>query len=176
MLRGEVADVKNYFHSDKKKYSQMLKFMKTRWQLYLSALETDVIESKLETILESLTFKYSRLPEFLVLMPDRVYSQNLRVCPTFKIINENTDKPSNMTSENDFHETLLTDKKSMKKAATKNQTKFFKDVYNDPNRPTDLKERVESVMHTLSKEQDKIYKEKFGTMMDAARDDERLRK
>ena len=64
----------------------------------------------------------------------------------------------------------------MKKAATKNQTKFFKDVYNDPNRPTDLKERVESVMHTLSKEQDKIYKEKFGTMMDAARDDERLRK
>jgi hypothetical protein len=87
-LRGEIRETKRYFKSDMERYQSMLEFIKPRWDNYISLLETEIIESKLLEILDSLTFKYSRLPEFLVLMPDKVYPSNLRMCPTFKLIND----------------------------------------------------------------------------------------
>lgn len=40
----------------------MLENFKKGWLYYLSVLETDIIEQKLMTILDSLTFKYTRQP------------------------------------------------------------------------------------------------------------------
>jgi hypothetical protein len=57
----------------------MLQELKRFWDLYLSVLETEIVETKLTDILESLTFKYSRQPEMLTLMPDRVTQINLRI-------------------------------------------------------------------------------------------------
>lgn len=56
----------------------------------MSKLETDLIEEKLNMILESLTFRYSRQPEFLTVIPDRVTTENLRICEKIKLLNTET--------------------------------------------------------------------------------------
>jgi hypothetical protein len=56
----------------------------------LSKLETDLIEEKLNMILESLTFRYSRQPEFLTVIPDRLTTENLRICEKIKLLNTET--------------------------------------------------------------------------------------
>jgi hypothetical protein len=65
----------------------MLKYWKHNglWHLYMSNLETEIIETKLSLILDSLTFKYTRQPEMLALLPDRITEFNLRVNKTIKI-------------------------------------------------------------------------------------------
>lgn len=82
-----MKDLKNYFKADLSKYRGMLQFMQKRWANYASVLETEVIESKLSLILDSLTFKYARQPEFLALLPDKLTANTLRVCPTIKLVN-----------------------------------------------------------------------------------------
>lgn len=53
----------------------------------MSYLETEVIEYNLDVILESLTFKYSRQPELLSVIPDRMTEFNLRINKVVKIFN-----------------------------------------------------------------------------------------
>ena len=67
-------------------YEEMLNQVKKRWDLYVSKLETDLIESKLRLILNSLTFRYSRSPDYLSLIPDRITEMNLRLKNTIKIL------------------------------------------------------------------------------------------
>jgi hypothetical protein len=59
-LRGSVKNVKHYFAAERERYADMLESMKARWHLYLSNLETEIIEEKLDLILDSLTFKFTR--------------------------------------------------------------------------------------------------------------------
>ena len=51
-------------------------------------LETEIIEQKLLHILNSFTFKYSRLPQFLSLIPDRLTENNLRISEKIKVMTE----------------------------------------------------------------------------------------
>jgi len=55
-------------------------------------LETQLIEEKLIQILESLTFRYSRQPEFMTVIPDRLTTENIRICEKIKLLNEQTMK------------------------------------------------------------------------------------
>jgi hypothetical protein len=68
----------------------MLGQLKHAWHFYLSVLETQIIEEKLTMLLESLTFKYSRQPEFLTVIPDRLTTENIRICEKIKLLNEET--------------------------------------------------------------------------------------
>ena len=82
-----------------------------------------IIEAKLMFILDSLTFKYSRQPQFLVVQPERITSSNIRISEKIKILNEN--------STND------------------KQTKFFKPLSEDlidPERELDVRNHVDSVL------------------------------
>lgn len=47
-----------------------------------------MIEMKLMNILNSLTFRYSRQPEFLKLVPERLTADHLRISEKIKVINE----------------------------------------------------------------------------------------
>ena len=64
VLRGELPRVtqNSYNDYDRKRYLDMLDNFKGGWSYYLSVLETEIIESKLMFILDSLTFRYSRQP------------------------------------------------------------------------------------------------------------------
>ena len=88
-LRGELKNVKNYYDFDKRRYRNILDYLKDndRWHQYVSYLETELIEYNLDVILESLTFKYSRQPELLSLIPDRMTEFNLRINKVVKIFN-----------------------------------------------------------------------------------------
>jgi hypothetical protein len=57
---------------DKERYQSFLAFLKKGWNHFMSSLETDIIEDKLTMILNSLTFRYTRKPEFLKLIPERI--------------------------------------------------------------------------------------------------------
>ena len=61
-MQGELPRVTqtNYFEYDRNRYLGMLENFKKGWLYYLSVLETEIIESKLMVILDSLTFKYTR--------------------------------------------------------------------------------------------------------------------
>jgi len=91
-LRGRVKNIKHYYQADTARYRSMLGAMKKRWHLYISVLETDIIEKKLEDILTSITFKYSRQPELLSLIPDRMTENNLRLASTIKIFADSKTK------------------------------------------------------------------------------------
>ena len=66
----------------------MLDSMQKRWHKYVSIYETEIIEHKLEEeILKSFTFKFSRQPESLSLIPDRVTDNSMRLAHTVKVIN-----------------------------------------------------------------------------------------
>ena len=85
LLRGQTRNIKSFYYDEQARFTGMLKEMQYRWHLYVSNLETDIIETKLSLILDSLTFKYTRQPEMLALVPDRVNEFNLRVNKTIKI-------------------------------------------------------------------------------------------
>jgi hypothetical protein len=70
MLRGEVSNIQDYYEYDKKRFQNYLNVFKKGWHFYLSVLETDIIEQKLLHIINSLTFKYSRMPGNISLIPD----------------------------------------------------------------------------------------------------------
>lgn len=90
-LVGELYPVtqSNYYLYDKLRYNGYLQNFKKGWLYYLSVLETDIIEIKLNTILNSLTFRYSRQPEYLRLVPDRITSACVRISE--KIILQNVE-------------------------------------------------------------------------------------
>lgn len=120
----------------------MLEEMKQSWWFYMSELETSIIEEMLITIVESLTFKYTRQPEMLSLVPDRVEEVNLRLALTMKIINK--EKQNVKTSEG-YYET-------QDPLNPKNKMKFYRDVYTDEKRTEILKDMVESVYHSTYEE------------------------
>ena len=109
----------------------MLNTMNPRWFLYLSVLETEIIEAKINFILDSLTFKYSRQPEMLSLIPDRMAEINLRLASTVKIINDSETGGKDQGAA----------------TSMKNKQSFYKDVYGNEQRASDLRNIVESVMH-----------------------------
>ena len=108
----------------------------------MSELETSIIEEMLITIVESLTFKYTRQPEMLSLVRDRVEEVNLRLALTMKIINQ--EKQNVKTSEG-YYET-------QDPLNPKNKMKFYRDVYTDEKRTEILKDMVESVYHSTYEE------------------------
>lgn len=122
VLRGSVKDVKHYFSAERERYAAMLASMKARWFLYLSNLETEIIEEKLEFILESLTFKFSRQPAFLSLIPDRIDAGNLRVASTVKLLQNAAQAEREKGPA-----------KSGGPGASGSE-KFYRDVYTDPLR------------------------------------------
>ena len=81
-MQGKVKNIAQFFQADQVRFRSMLARMRARWFLYLSVLETEIIEAKLNFILESLTFKYTRQPELLSLIPDRLTEFNLRLAST----------------------------------------------------------------------------------------------
>jgi len=96
-LRGELPRLteSSYFKYDKKRYLDCLENFKKGWDYYLCTLETDLIEEKLLHILSSLTFKYTRQPQFLIVTPERLKPENLRISEKIKLLNEeafNDDK------------------------------------------------------------------------------------
>jgi hypothetical protein len=56
-LRGENPDSHKFFEVDRQKYYRYLEDFKKGWSYYLSALECDLIESKIRRVLDSQTFK-----------------------------------------------------------------------------------------------------------------------
>lgn len=87
---GELEKVtdSSYFFYDKERYTRYLENFKKGWHYYLSVLETEIIEMKLAIVLNSLTFRFSRQPEFLKLVPERFTSDHLRVSEKIKIVNK----------------------------------------------------------------------------------------
>ena len=61
-LECETPKIGDYYETDKLRYEGYLAVFKKAWHYYLSVLETDIIEQKLTHILNSITFKYSRMP------------------------------------------------------------------------------------------------------------------
>ena len=101
----------------------MLQNFSKGWDHYLSVLETEIIEEKLTYILESLTFKYTRQPQFLIIAPDRIFPSNLRISEKIKILNKDAEKDRS--------------------------AKFFKALNEDlvdPKREEDVSNHVDSVL------------------------------
>jgi len=86
-LRGELAKIteKSYYRFDRERYLKCLDNFKHGWDYYLSVLESRIIELKLMTILDSLTFRYSRMPQFLRVFPERLTTQNLKISKRIKV-------------------------------------------------------------------------------------------
>jgi hypothetical protein len=57
--------------------------------MYLSSLECDLIEAKLRRILDSQTFKHTRQPSFISLIPDRMTEINLRISEKIQLLMDN---------------------------------------------------------------------------------------
>lgn len=112
-----------------KRYSGYLNEFKKGWHYYLSVLETDIIEQKLNHILKSFTFKYSRMPQFISMIPDHLEEINVRISERMKVLTE----------------TGLVEKKE----------KFFtllKEELIGPHREENASKQVESMMYTLQQE------------------------
>jgi len=69
----------SYYNYDKQRFTDYLENLKKGWEFYLSVLEIDIIEMKLNTILNSFTFRYTRDPQWLRLYPERIDSKHLRI-------------------------------------------------------------------------------------------------
>jgi hypothetical protein len=93
-MKGEVPKVEKYFDFDKNRYMKYLNEFKKGWHYYLSVLETDIIETKLLHILNSITYKYSRMPQFLSLIPDYLSELNLRISEKIKVLTETGLQPN----------------------------------------------------------------------------------
>ena len=126
---GEVQKItdSSFYSYDKQRYAAMLAQFQKGWDYFLSTLETDIIKSKLELVINSLTFRYSRQPKFLKLVPERLTSENLRITERIKTVN-----PKGLDPEG--------------------SDKFFAEddasVIN-PDREKDKASRVESEIHTI---------------------------
>lgn len=116
-----TKNVSEYYRSQKRKYQDMLDRMDPHWLIYISNLESEIIIGKLKTILNSLTFKFSRQPEMLALIPDRITQINLRINSVVAIRKEDGDIGGQL----------------------------FKDIYNDPDRPADIEKLCQSVLHAI---------------------------
>ena len=57
ILRGEYPDSTKFYEVDRQRHYRYLEDFKKGWNYYLSALECDLIESKIRRILDSQTFK-----------------------------------------------------------------------------------------------------------------------
>ena len=128
-LRGELRKVtqSSYLAYDLARYRACLKNFRQGWGHYLTELETALIAAKLERVLASLTFAWTRQPQFLVVTPDRVAPLNLRISEKIKVLNEG--------------------------AAGDDATKFFKPLSDDlldPDREEEVTRHVGSVLHTLT--------------------------
>lgn len=121
-VRGSVRRPKEYYEADCHRFQQMRDRLRGKWLLYISALEAEIIEEKLDTVLSSLTFKYSRQPELLSLIPDQVTEANLRVASVVKLHREQTVKTQKKTA---------TVKEALENA---DDAAFYRDVYGDPDR------------------------------------------
>jgi len=136
-LRGSVKNVKHYYQAERERYAEMLASMRARWLRYLSNLETDIIEEKLEFILESLTFKFTRQPAALSLIPDRITEGNLRVASTVKL----------HSSAQSASQTGPAEAGSTDPSPTPG---FYRDVYTDAERAQGLRSAVGSVLHAVT--------------------------
>lgn len=56
--------------------------------LYISEMESQIIEDKLKEILDSLTFRWSRKPEYLRLVPERLAFDDLKISTKLKVVNK----------------------------------------------------------------------------------------
>lgn len=131
VLRGQTRNIKSFYYDDQARYTKMLETMQYRWHLYMSNLETDIIETKLSLILDSLTFKYTRQPEMLALVPDRITEFNLRVNKTIKISTGYGQLPRDSAAGD---------------AGDGEEQQPFKEVYGALDREKDLEELFGSVM------------------------------
>ena len=90
-------------------------------------LETEIVETKLKLILDSLTFRYTRQPKFLRLVPERVTATDLRISEKIKLLN-----PEGLKAETN--------------------DKFFKPLSEDlidPAREKEVAKAVSSIFQTL---------------------------
>jgi hypothetical protein len=69
----------SYYKYDKERFTNYLENLRKGWEFYLSVLEIDIIEMKLNLILNSFTFRYTRDPQWLRLYPERIDSKHLRI-------------------------------------------------------------------------------------------------
>lgn len=105
----------------------MLADFKKGWGYFLSQMECDLIESKLRRLIESKTFKESRQPVNMRLIPDKMNEINLRISEKVQLLIDGTlDETSNLK----FYQHL--GKKTM-------------DAENEEMAPN----LVKSIMHTL---------------------------
>jgi len=126
-LKAEIENPTDYYEAERKEYYGILEDFKLGWGYYLSQLETAIIEYKLCHILESFTFKFTRMPHYVALIPERVCEINLRISEKIKVIHPN--------------------------AFTIQKEKFFnylKEEVMDPHREEKAQTYVNSMMHALS--------------------------
>ena len=97
----------------------MKESMQKRWNLYLSVIEIEIIEKKLDDIVNSLSFKYSRQPEMLSLIPDYLEENNVKISSTIKLHVNQNDKINYNEKEDEKYF-------------------FYRDVYNDFKRTETL--------------------------------------
>jgi hypothetical protein len=75
------------------RYMRCLEDFKLGWGYYLSALECELIESKLMKVLESQTFKHTRTAsKMMALIPDRISEINLRISEKLQLLVEDALK------------------------------------------------------------------------------------
>ena len=146
-----------YCAAERRRYEEMLASMKPKeeeggwgrvkgkarnggWLLYLSSLETAIIEEKLRLVLESLTFKFTRQPALLSLIPDRITESTLRVASTVQL---------HAAAEADQENGLRAGSTPEPGGQGKPEKAFYRDVYSDPQRAQDLRTTVESVLHVV---------------------------
>lgn len=135
-----MPDPRRYYEAERERYGRMLGRMKGRWLLYISGLEAEIIEEKLEDVLASLTFKYTRQPELLSLIPDRITEANLRVASTVKLHSGSAAQPQDEFSS----------RTSGQQEQPESGEQFYRDVYGDPERSQGLRDTVGSVLHAAS--------------------------
>ena len=89
-LRGEVRDPKDYYRWDRARFNGMLADFKKGWGYFLSQMECDLIESKIRRVIDSHTFKESRQPNNLRLIPDKMTEITLRISEKVQLLIEGT--------------------------------------------------------------------------------------
>jgi hypothetical protein len=109
----------------------MLDDFKEGWHYYLTVLETDLIEQKLMKILDSLTFKYSRQPQYLRVVPDRMEQEHLRINEKISLVLEEGLKNSKEHEDVRFYQEL-------------------NDNLINPDRERQLSTKIKSIIQTLN--------------------------
>ena len=89
---------------------------------YVSNLEAQIIKAKFNSIISSLTFKYSRQEDVLALIPDKIGPNNLRINSFVKLRDQASEQG------------------------------FFKSVYGDPSRPQEIDDLVISILDAVEQD------------------------